>query len=255
MNSLYENEDQAWPSPTTFPKISSDQIHLWRVRLDGVGYQDERLAAVLSVEEQERAQRFRFDQHRFRFIRTHAITRMILAKYTSVDPSLLTFASGPRGKPFLAPDQHQHLRFNLSHSGDLMVLGIAVDHELGVDVEVINDQVEWRQVAVNYFNQYELEGITSIPTRNQQLITFYRVWTIKEAYLKARGDGLTAGLDGVVVNLEPTDPDIFLQLPGGEKEKRRWQVSTFRPAAGACGAVVVQRSQLPLRLIQYNWTD
>lgn len=254
MNSLYENDNQAWTSASTSLEIGSEEIHLWRVRLDGVGYQDERLAAVLSGEEQDRAQRFRFDQHRNRFIRSHGISRLILAKYTSVDPSELTFDTGTHGKPFLVSVYHPLLRFNLSHSGDLMILGLAVAREIGVDVEVINDQVEWKQIAANYFNEYELKGIDSIPAGKQQLQAFYRVWTIKEAYLKARGDGLPGGLDRVVVNLEPSHPEIFISLPGGEIEKRRWQAITFSPATGACGAVVAQRSQLPYKLIQYNWS-
>ncbi len=119
-----EPENSTWNPSNTRTELLPDQVHLWRVRLDGVGYQDERLAAVLSLEEHERAQRFHFDQHRQRFIRTHAISRMILAKYTGIDPARLVFGDGVRGKPFLA-HEHSVPCFNLSHSGDLMILGIA----------------------------------------------------------------------------------------------------------------------------------
>ncbi len=104
--------------------------------------------------------------------------------------------------------------------------------------------VEWKQIAVNFFNAGEMEGIASLPTKIEQLRAFYRVWTLKEAYLKANGDGLAGGLDQVVVNLDPDDPELFLAFPGGENEKRRWQAVTFRPAAGACGALVAQRGQI-----------
>ncbi len=228
---------------------------MWRVRLDGVGYQDERLAAVLSAEERERAQRFHFDQHRQRFVRTHAISRMILSKYTGIDPSQLVFGTGARGKPYLWVPHISLPQFNLSHSGDLMVLGIAMNLELGVDVEIINDRVEWKQIAANFFNADEMLRIASLPTQTGQLKAFYRVWTLKEAYLKAMGDGLAGGLDQVIVNLEPAEPELFLAFPGGENEKRRWQAITFRPAVGACGALVAQRGQSPFSVVQYDWAD
>jgi 4'-phosphopantetheinyl transferase len=255
MSQFREPENPIWNSPDPNPEILPNQVHLWRVRLDGVGYRDERLAAVLSAEEQERAQRFHFDQHRQRFIRTHGILREILAKYTRIDPARLAFATGSHGKPFLIPDQPYMPRFNLSHSGDLMVLGVAVDLELGVDVEIINDRVEWKHVAADFFNPEEIVGIASLPTLIEQLKAFYRVWTLKEAYLKARRDGLAGGLDRVVVNLDPGKPELFLAFPGGENEKRRWQANTFRPAAGACGALVAQRGQSTFNIIQYNWTE
>ena len=254
MNHLTEPENTTWNPSNNHPELLPNQVHLWRVRLDGVGYQDERLAAVLSVEEQERAQRFHFDQHRQRFIRTHAISRMILAKYTGIEPARLAFGAGARGKPFLV-DEHSVPCFNLSHSGDLMILGIADNLDLGVDVEIINDQVEWKQIAANFFNAGEMEKIASLPTEIEQLRSFYRVWTLKEAYLKARGDGLAGGLEQVVVNLDPGNPELFLAFPGGENEKRRWQAITFRPTAGACGALVAQRGQIPFKVVQYDWTD
>jgi 4'-phosphopantetheinyl transferase len=248
-----EPENTTWNFLNTVPLIVPDQVHLWRVRLDGVGYQDVHLMAVLSVEEQDRAHKFHFDQHRYRFIRTHGISRMILAKYTGIEPEKLEIEVGARGKPFLAPVQNRLIHFNLSHSGDLMILAIAMNLELGVDVEIINSILEWSQIAANYFNEYEMQAIAGLPTKNEQLHAFYRVWTIKEAYLKARGDGLAGGLDKVVINLEQGSSEIFLALPGGEDEKRRWQAKTFRPATGACGAVVAQQGQSSIELFQYDW--
>ncbi len=244
---------QTWNTSKFTSDILPDQIHLWRIRLDGAGNRDEELTEVLSAEEHERALRFHFDQHRNRFIRTHGILRLIFSKYTGIDAGKLTFGAGSQGKPFLESAHNRDIRFNLSHSGDLMILGIAISRELGVDVEVINEKVEWQQIAASYFNAYEMEKISRLTGRSEQLRAFYRVWTMKEAYLKALGDGLAGGLDKAVVNLEPNNQDIFLSLPGGEHEKRRWQVITFYPAAGACGAVVTFRDQTPIKLIQYDW--
>ncbi len=254
MSQPTEPENPTWNPSTNRPELLPNQVHLWRVRLDGVGYQDEHLAEVLSAEEQGRAQRFQFDQHRQRFIRTHAISRMILSKYTGIDPARLVFGAGARGKPFLVYERSVPY-FNLSHSGDLMILGIADDLGLGVDVEIINNQLEWKQIAANFFDAAEMKGIASLSTQIEQLRAFYRVWTLKEAYLKARGDGLAGGLDQVVVNLEPRNPELFLAFGGGENEKRRWQAITFRPAAGACGALVAQRGQIPFKVVQVDWTD
>jgi hypothetical protein len=119
----------------------------------------------LSPEERERAERFRFDEHRRRWIAAHVALREILSKYTSD----VQFVIGENGKPSLA---NGAVRFNLSHSGDLAVIAVS-DHEIGIDVEQIRDGFDYESIA---------------PAANRD--EFFRAWTRKEACLKARGLGL-----------------------------------------------------------------
>lgn len=238
-----------WMKSEIPPELDEGIIHLWRVRLDGVQGSDEDLWALLSPQEEQRARGFRLDQHRWRFVRSHALMRRILARYIGCAPADLKIEVGARGKPFLSPGQEARMRFNLSHSGDLMLFALALDADVGVDVEIINPQVEWRQVARPYFSDIEFEGLERIRSAEAQVDEFYRIWTLKEAYLKAVGDGLAGGLQTVVVNPDTHSPQPFVALPGSNNEERRWQVMSFRPVSGALGAVVIRREGLNFHLV------
>jgi 4'-phosphopantetheinyl transferase len=236
----------SWQPPPENPQIQPGEIHLWRAELNAPSAAD---WSLLSPEEQQRAARFRFDLHRARFVRAHAITRLILASYTGIPPHQLQIEVNRFGKPFLA----NAVRFNLSHSGGLMLLGVTAGLEIGVDVEIHAEDLDWRQIAANYFSPREIAIIEGPTQDGARQAEFYRLWTLKEAYLKASGQGLAGKLDQVEVQLGPEGELTFLSLPGGENEKHRWQVFVFKPASGASGAVVVEKSQTAIRLLPYYW--
>lgn len=244
---------ERWEQPSEGKGIiEPGEVHLWRVRLDGIGVDDAILWGFLSTEEQERASRFHFDLHRQRFLRTHAFNRRLLAHYTSIPAGELEIRSLPEGKPTLAHSNGLDLRFNLSHSGDLMVLAIIRLVDVGVDVEVHSDRLDWHQIAASYFQDAELESLEKIEGDAARLAAFYRLWTMKEAYLKARGQGIAAGLRQTLVNPKSGFPPAFESLPGGENEIRRWQVFLFQPASGASGAVVIERGYEPYHILRYD---
>jgi 4'-phosphopantetheinyl transferase len=248
-------DQNRWEQPEARVIIQPGEVHLWRVRLDGVGTDDEILWGFLSANEQERAHRFRFDLLRQRFLRTHAISRNILARYQGIPAGDLAIQTLPEGKPYLADSGGLDLKFNLSHSGDLMVMGVSRQVEVGVDVEVHSDSLDWRQIARSYFQPAELETLEKIEGGETQKVSFYLIWTMKEAYLKACGQGIAAGLRQTIVNLKMGFPPVFETLPGGDDEIRRWQVILFQPATGASGAVVIERGSEPYRIIRYDWSS
>jgi 4'-phosphopantetheinyl transferase len=243
----------SWDLPPITPDLKKDQLHVWRVRLDGVENQDDALWKLLSPAEQERAERFHFDQHRFRFLRSHGTLRLILSRYTGIAPEQLCMQSTPLGKPYLSGVEGLDLRFNLSHSGYWMLVGVGMGRELGVDVELLYEKIDWQMIAAGYFSAQEKIAILGLAREQDQLEAFFRVWTIKEAYLKAIGKGLSGGLEQAVVQVQPGMPGKFLALPAGENELRRWQVYSLQPASGAVGAAVVERGEGNLQLIQYHW--
>ncbi len=242
-----------WETPPRALELTTDQVHIWRVRLDGVENEDDRLWQTLSPQERERVQRFHFDQHRLRYLRAHGACRAILARYTGLAPEALRIEATPRGKPFLIDTHRLDLRFNLSHSGDWMVIGLACGREIGVDVELIARDIDWKAIASGYFHASEMRAIQDFAAPDVQVAAFYRVWTVKEAYLKAVGKGLAGGLDQVVVQVGPGLSAVFKELPGGENELRRWQVFSFQPAGGAVGAALVEKDSNPLQLTCYHW--
>jgi 4'-phosphopantetheinyl transferase len=237
-----------WLTPPENPKIQPGEVHLWRAGLDIPSDSD---WALLSPEEQQRANRFRFDLHRARFVRAHAITRLILASYMEIPAHQLQMGANRSGKPFLIHPAPFDLRFNLSHSGGLMLLGVTDGLEIGVDIELHAESLDWRQIATNYFSPREIGMIESPASDPARRAEFYRLWTLKEAYLKANGQGLAGNLDQVEIQSGPEDELSF----GGENEKHRWQVFVFKPASGASGAVVVEKLQTAVRLLQYDWTQ
>jgi 4'-phosphopantetheinyl transferase len=229
---------ELWQPANLAPQSNPAEIHLWRAWLTERSGEDETGWQVLSAEERARAGRFHFSLHRQRFVRSHALVRGILALYTGLPPAELQFRSAANGKPGLA--HAGGLRFNLSHSEDLMVLAVGWRGALGVDIEVHSERLVWRDIAGNYFSPRELLTIEAEADEAARLAKFYRAWTLKEAYLKALGDGLAGLLEQVEVDLENlADPD-FSRLPGGELEQHRWQVYGFKPASGASGALVTE---------------
>jgi 4'-phosphopantetheinyl transferase len=237
MGAVQPNE---WRNPQSHTDLHPDEVQIWRARLDGMGGDDDRLWRLLSEEERHRANRFHFDQHRYRFLRSHGILRGVLAGYLGCAPQDLEFTSDQLGKPYLSYPPGIPIKFNLSHSGDLMVVGVALGRAIGVDVEVLSPNLEWYQIAKPYFHPNELEFIERTAGVEDRLSHFYRIWTMKEAYLKARGKGISADLELVEVDNQNLAAPAFVSLPEGEDKKHRWQVFSFKPATGACGTVVVE---------------
>ena len=185
---------------------------------------------LLSDDEQARADRFHFQQDRHRFVVARCFLRETLGKYLDADPASLRFTAGPNGKPSLA--KNNELRFNLSHSGEIVVVAVTAEAEIGVDVEKIRSGVSFDAIAGRYFHPNEARALLSLPN-DEKAREFFVIWTRIEARLKALGLGLTRGtrLD------EQTD----------------WATFSFVPAAGYVGAVALENAGATLRY--FSWPN
>src|SRR5258707_8270511 len=128
--------------------IRENEVHVWTVNLAPPALDVQRLYALLSDDERARAGRFSFVEHANRYTVARANLRRILSRYTDVAPELLKFKYSANGKPFLA---NASIRFNLSHSSNLAVVGVTRDREIGIDVEQIRNDNDLLDVAENYF--------------------------------------------------------------------------------------------------------
>ena len=227
------------------------EVHLWRVFLDGGGNGQEKLLERLSKAEVERAMRLRAELQRRRFIRSHAACRSLLARYAGIPAEQLEFVQTQTGKPSLR--EPTALKFNMSHSGGWMALAISRNREIGVDLEMHTGQLDWLQIAKNFFLAEEVNQIRAFPGMEQQMLGFYRVWTMKEAYLKASGIGIASGLRHVKINLSQDSEASFLELPGGKNELRRWLAFAFQPVSGAAGVVVVETTDQPVKIVLFEY--
>ncbi len=242
--------EPTWQLPTGRPSIGLEQIHIWRVDLAPAGGLD-RLRGVLSAEECERADRFRSERHRRRFIVAHAALRLVLGQYLDSDPRHLVFQAGPYGKPHLAhPASDPQLYFNLSHSADLGLVLLARERQVGVDVERIRPVQSLRRLTIRYFAPQEQRAILAAPP-GEQVRLFFHCWTQKEAVLKAIGTGLIFPLDQVCLALEAGGSSRLVSIRGDRAEAQRWWLASFEPAGGYLAAAA-SRGPAPECLF-WNW--
>lgn len=220
----------AWETPSRWPRLRDDEIHVWCVELDEAA-DAAALAACLSAGERERAGGLPSSAHRRRFVAARATLRQLLGRYLGQEPGAVVFAHGAHGKPFLPQGG---LHFNVSHTQGLALYAIASACEVGVDVEWMQPQVAHERIAARFFALEEREMLAQVPAEERR-VAFYHIWTRKEAYLKACGDGLAAGLGTFAVSLEA---EALLRSGEG----RRWKLVAWEPAAGyvaaLCGAGV-----------------
>ena len=229
------------------PALQSGTVHLWSLDLNLPALQVEALARLLTAEERQRAERFRFPKHRRRFLVRRARLRQLVAAYQGIPQPRLDFEYGPRGKPSLPSHLDAHpegpLAFNLSDSEDLAVVALARGEPLGVDVEVLREMPEALSISKSFFAAPERDVLASVPEAQRDQ-TFFNCWTRKEAYLKATGDGLSVPLDRFTVTLHPDHDCRFEEIDGDPEQAARWTLIAFAPQAGAVGALASERRDL-----------
>jgi 4'-phosphopantetheinyl transferase len=197
---------EAWiPPPDAIPR-PVQQVHIWRVLLDVAAVN----GANLSRDEHLRADRLVHLQHRHRFVAMRSALRSVLAGYLQIAPNSVTFAYGEKGKPRVAEKQNSFdLRFNVSHSGGLGLIGVVCGHEIGVDVETRQHVLDYMGVAKRFFSAREYRGLLALPEEFRQK-AFLRCWTRKESYVKALGKGLACSLRSFSVSVSPEMTDNAL---------------------------------------------
>jgi 4'-phosphopantetheinyl transferase len=199
------------------------------------------LERTLAPDERARADRFHFDRDRRRFIVSRAQLRMILARYVGDDPHALVFSYGSRGKPFLAHLLEPPLRFNLSHSGELALVAVTSGRHIGVDIEELRSSADVRELAERFFSPQENAALCALPD-TVRLEAFFCCWTLKEAYVKATGDGLGRATDSFDVAFGSGKPARLLSVEGNVEEAARWSLLKLSPAPGFVGALAVEGS-------------
>ncbi len=188
---------------------------------------------MLSDDERNRSARFRFEKGRRRFVVARGALRELLGRYLSADPGDVRFVYNAFGKPELHPSFGDRLKFNLAHAGDLALIAIARDADVGVDVECIEGRGEssYADVAQNFFSATEVDALRRVP-RDLYDQAFFSCWTMKEAYVKGCGAGLTIPLTSFAV-------PISTDLAPAAVRCGRWSLFALRPAPGYVGAVAV----------------
>ena len=234
--------------------LSPTEIHLWLAFYEEA---DEELHGayreILEPEEKEREPRFHFAADRRRYLVTRALVRTVLARYVPLAPRDWRFAVNAYGRPEIASPEGRSagLTFNVSHTRDLIVLGVTRGRALGVDVENVGGREFVTDVARRYFAAAEVSALARVPAA-QQHHRFLEYWTFKESYIKARGMGLSLPLDRFSLHF-PGDHEVELRIDRelGD-DARRWELVQLRPSPEYLLAVCAERvapaaSQLVVR--------
>lgn len=232
--------DSCWRAPDERLTLCPALVHVWRAGLDWEPARIREAETALAPDEQARAQRFFFERDRTRYVAGRATLRAILGRYLGVPPEGVGLCYGPRGKPALASSQTAAaLRFNLAHSDGLALYAITLGRELGVDLERLRPEFATDAVAENFFSSAEVATLRGLST-GRQVRAFFDCWTRKEAYIKARGDGLWLPLDRFEVALAPGEPAALLATHDEPAEARRWSLRQLQPGPGYAGALAVE---------------
>ena len=203
-------------------ELRPDDVHLWCAYHEDIRDPDLETAylRLLSPPERTRQRRFHFDRDRHRFLVTRAMVRTVLSRYASIDPEDWEFATNPHGRPRIgnadADADCAGLTFNVSHTDGLIVLAVARAMRLGVDVESVSERTGILDIAAGSFAPGEVADLQALPAALRQL-RFFEYWTLKESYIKARGEGLSIPLDqfgfslpgerGIVLSTDPRQAD------------------------------------------------
>jgi len=219
--------------------LGDDEVHVWRATLDKTPSQIQGFLHSLAADEHVRAERFYFERDREHFIAARGVLRAILGSYLHRTPENLSFCYNAHGKPALAGESDDDaIRFNVSHSHAVALFAVTRGREVGIDLEHIRFDVAVAEIAERFFSRREIATLRALPTETQRQ-AFFRCWTRKEAYIKARGGGLSLPLDQFDVSLAPGEPAAVLSTQGDPSEASRWSLHELTPAPGYVAALAV----------------
>jgi 4'-phosphopantetheinyl transferase len=222
-------------SPSDKRALGDNEVDVWRLSLDPLGSIVNEFRARLSAEENDRAEKFKFHKDRKRFILTHGLLRVILRLYADVAPEELRFTANRYGKPELVHPSGLNLKFNLSHSHEMALIGIARGRQIGVDIEYVKEDFEWKEIGERFFSPREVEMINALP-KDIQNRAFFTCWTRKEAYVKATGMGLSLPLKEFDVSPLPGAATLLLSY----KEASKWSMKAIDVAESYVATVAVE---------------
>ncbi len=229
-----------WQSPPATSTLTPDRVDVWRVSLDQPLPAVQRCAQVLSPDEHTRVARFHFERDQRRFTLARGTLRRILARYLGVAPQTIQFQYNAQRKPGLDTTSYPVTpQFNLSHSGNLAIYAVTTARTVGIDIEEIRPITDFVQLVERFFSVEERTMFQLLPDA-QRRTAFFAGWVRKEAYIKARGLGLTLPLSQFDVTLNPDQPARLLRIQGEPAAATRWTLRDLAVEPGYVAALAVE---------------
>jgi 4'-phosphopantetheinyl transferase len=224
-----------WPLQTDFSSPSRGEVHLYAFRLDAAAQVISDFKRMLSEEERRRAERFGMEHLQRRFIVAHGVMRSVLGGCLSCAPSEVEYAYGVRGKPRLV---HAEIEFNLAHSDELGLLAVTRGMAVGVDVEKLRPMPDGLDIARRFFSAREVAMFETVPVAGHDE-AFFNLWTRKEAWLKATGDGISESLSKVEFTFRSKEIPEVIAIDGSADAAKKWSLFALSPAPNYVGALAI----------------
>ena len=177
---------------------------------------------------------------------------MILSRYLKTNPAKIQFSYSAHGKPTLAGDHSgSELQFNLGHSHEMAIYAFGLGRQIGIDIEHMRSEVSGDEIAERFFAADEVDALRKVSS-SHRMEAFFNCWTRKEAYIKARGEGLTFPLDDFVVSMTPGEPVRLMMVRDAPQEAARWVLRELNAGVGYAAALAVEGSGWELKLWDGN---
>jgi 4'-phosphopantetheinyl transferase len=234
-------------------KALESELHVWIAYPDHAPSQHliEQFLPLLNHEEQERYRRFHFDHDRHTYLAAHALVRITLSRYARCEPAQWRFTRGQHGKPEIeAAADMPALRFNLSHTKGMVACVVALDRICGVDVEHIKPLKDMAGIAEAVFSNSEIAYLDAQDEADRPE-HFFKFWTLKEAYIKAIGQGLSAPLKDIAFDIGT--PSIHASFNGNKLTNEGWQFHHWKPATTHHLAVAAQSTPRPIKIVYHEF--
>ena len=231
-------------------------VHVWKISLpNSVDTIDETQQLILDESEQQRASKFYFEKDRAAYIQSHIAMRRILSLYLKIEPNQIKYELSPMGKPRCPSDLNpSQITFNLSHTKGMALVAIASKLEVGVDLERLDRKCRFNDVAQRFFAPKENDFLSKVGSK-EYAQTFFQLWTLKEAYLKATGDGISNSLSQVEFAIRSHEGFQTIKLQQDPQAHEHWCSHTISIPPDYIAGVVLNARELSLERFVFNSSE
>ena len=229
-----------WIPVDALPRLEADEVHLWRIQLNGTAGLSERFNSLLNPAEQAHANRFRSSQAREHFTVGRACLRVLLGNLFETNSRSIEIRTGAHGKPETFLLNESNIFFNVAHSKNTILIALCRQAVVGVDVEYFDRMTDIMEVARSNFTEKETTSLAAIADPQARIRAFYRYWTRKEAVAKADGRGLLLPLSSFDVSYDSTSLHPVRVKESPNEESKIYFVSDLDLGDEATGALAVE---------------
>ncbi|HAY32774.1 MAG TPA: 4'-phosphopantetheinyl transferase superfamily protein [Ignavibacteria bacterium] len=223
-------------------ELKCNDIHIYRINISDYNGSLLNLKKIMSEDETKKADRFKFTKDSQSYITCRSLLRNILSEYTNINPDEINFSCNESGKPYI---ENSEIQFNLSHSGDRCVIAVSLISETGVDIEKVRDIEDLTKIAERYFSETEIFYLKKFQG-NELADNFFRIWTLKEAFIKATGEGLSFPLKDFSVTDRTGKIPVLSVINTSAHLEKKWTLGFLENESGYVSSFAVNSEKIKI---------